>query len=583
MHGAKYRHVARDVRRRLRQLGVHRRRRRRRRSASTASASTSPTPASTQRSRPRGRQPGRRVRAHRRDARAAQEPRERDRRRAAARRRAARRRRARLGRRRGAGSRCHLARLSVGRRAAGAVPRCRRVRLPLALRGLRHPGARGDGLRRRRASSRRIRRSTRRAATLPCAPIRTTPRRSRRRSSRRAPSATSSCGAASRTRDGSRWLENGTGAPGGVVRDEGRHRRHAARPHARRNGALSRIAPARASSARRPSSGCAGSRPARPATLWLDLALVSARPATPAQRAPTCCTARPTAGPSRSSVPLVVTVHDLAVFRHPEAFPPLDAHLQPRRRSARRSRARGSSRRLRVHRQASSRPCCASRRERIRVVPNAVDGGVLGTRARPRWATTCSRSGRSSRARTSRARSRRRSGSAWSCASSARAAGAASRSRGDGVRWEGEVGDEQLARLYRGALCVAYPSLYEGFGIPVLEAMACGAPVVTTRGGATEEVAGGAAVLVDPRGRLRRSPRASRRRSRGATSCAPPASAVRATTPGMRRRSCCCRRTRPRRDRHRRRRRSAATAPATRRTSRELLRALPARPRSRGA
>ena len=55
--------------------------------------------------------------------------------------------------------------------------------------------------------------------------------------------------------------------------------------------------------------------------------------------------------------------------------------------------------------------------------------------------------------------------------------------------------DEQQ---YRGALCVAYPSLYEGFGIPVLEAMACGTPVVTSQGGATEEVAGGAAVLVDP-------------------------------------------------------------------------------------
>ena len=70
--------------------------------------------------------------------------------------------------------------------------------------------------------------------------------------------------------------------------------------------------------------------------------------------------------------------------------------------------------------------------------------------------------------------------------------------RGDGVRWLGEVSDAELARLYRGARAVAYPSLYEGFGIPVLEAMACGAPVVTSAGGATEEVAGGAAVLVDP-------------------------------------------------------------------------------------
>jgi alpha-1,3-rhamnosyl/mannosyltransferase len=69
--------------------------------------------------------------------------------------------------------------------------------------------------------------------------------------------------------------------------------------------------------------------------------------------------------------------------------------------------------------------------------------------------------------------------------------------RGNGVRWLGEVDDVELARLYRGAACVAYPSLYEGFGIPVLEAMACGAPVVTTRGTAMEEVADGAAVLVD--------------------------------------------------------------------------------------
>jgi glycosyltransferase involved in cell wall biosynthesis len=65
-------------------------------------------------------------------------------------------------------------------------------------------------------------------------------------------------------------------------------------------------------------------------------------------------------------------------------------------------------------------------------------------------------------------------------------------------RWLGRVADEELARLYRGARCLVYPSLYEGFGIPVLEAMACGTPVVTSTGGATEEVAGGAAVLVDP-------------------------------------------------------------------------------------
>jgi alpha-1,3-rhamnosyl/mannosyltransferase len=64
--------------------------------------------------------------------------------------------------------------------------------------------------------------------------------------------------------------------------------------------------------------------------------------------------------------------------------------------------------------------------------------------------------------------------------------------------WVGRVDDEALAELYRGARCLLFPSLYEGFGIPILEAMACGTPVVTSLGGATEETAGGAAVLVDP-------------------------------------------------------------------------------------
>jgi glycosyltransferase involved in cell wall biosynthesis len=67
------------------------------------------------------------------------------------------------------------------------------------------------------------------------------------------------------------------------------------------------------------------------------------------------------------------------------------------------------------------------------------------------------------------------------------------------VTWVGRPDDAELASLLRGALCLAYPSLWEGFGIPVLEAMLCGAPVVTSADSAMEEVAGGAAELVDPR------------------------------------------------------------------------------------
>ncbi len=66
------------------------------------------------------------------------------------------------------------------------------------------------------------------------------------------------------------------------------------------------------------------------------------------------------------------------------------------------------------------------------------------------------------------------------------------------VRFLGFVPDGDLAALYAAATVFAYPSLEEGFGMPIAEAMAHGAPVVTSRGGATEEVAGGAAVLVDP-------------------------------------------------------------------------------------
>jgi alpha-1,3-rhamnosyl/mannosyltransferase len=62
----------------------------------------------------------------------------------------------------------------------------------------------------------------------------------------------------------------------------------------------------------------------------------------------------------------------------------------------------------------------------------------------------------------------------------------------------GFVPDEDLPALYRGATAVAYPSLYEGFGIPVLEALGCGAPVLTSDRSSMPEVAGEAALYADP-------------------------------------------------------------------------------------
>jgi glycosyltransferase involved in cell wall biosynthesis len=68
----------------------------------------------------------------------------------------------------------------------------------------------------------------------------------------------------------------------------------------------------------------------------------------------------------------------------------------------------------------------------------------------------------------------------------------------DAVTFTGRIGNGEFARLYAEATIAVVPSLYEGFGMPAGEAMACGVPVISTSGGALPEVVGDAGVLVPP-------------------------------------------------------------------------------------
>src|ERR671931_438742 len=208
----------------------------------------------------------------------------------------------------------------------------------------------------------------------------------------------------------------------------------------------------------------------------------------PTQRAPVC-----------SQVPLVVTVHDLAVLRHPRTF---NRWTRTYSRLALPRVARAARRLIAVSEftRRELLELLDMPEEKVRVIPNAV-----GDPFRPRGDATrgdyvlavSTLEPRKNLPRLIEAFRRARLNGLRLLVAGGPGWGGV-RVEGDGVRWLGEVGDDELARLYRGARCVAYVSLYEGFGLPVLEAMACGTAVVSSDLPPVREFGRGV-IRVDPR------------------------------------------------------------------------------------
>jgi len=197
-------------------------------------------------------------------------------------------------------------------------------------------------------------------------------------------------------------------------------------------------------------------------------------------------------GPLRAPVPFAVTLHDLGLVRHPELFPRWHRHSG---RAGIVRVAHAADRVLAVSEftKREAVELLGVPEERVTVIGNAVDP-IFSPDGRAADGDYVLAVGTLE----PRKNLRRIAEAADRVGAELRVVGARGWGGVDSAGWLGEVSDGELAALYRGARVVAFPSLYEGFGIPVLEAMASGTPVVTSFGGATEEVASGAAVLVDP-------------------------------------------------------------------------------------
>ena len=203
--------------------------------------------------------------------------------------------------------------------------------------------------------------------------------------------------------------------------------------------------------------------------------------------------------PLRSSIPLVVTFHDVAVLRHPEAF-----NAWTRRYSAltlpRVARAASAIVAVSEFTKRELVELLDVPAEKVRVIQNGVAAAFRPEGSVSEGDYVLAVSTLEPRKNLQLLVEAFTQAELDGC--ELRVVGARGwgdvELNGDRVRYLGFVPDEELASLYRGARCVAYVSRYEGFGLPVLEALACGAPVVAGDLPPIRELANGAAITVDP-------------------------------------------------------------------------------------